>query len=471
MYVTEDRLTAMRLKAHATNSPEYILRQLIDKHDTREMERGVSYYHNENTILDREIFFYDENGQKVVDRDATNHRIPHNWHKLIVDQKVGYLLGKPVVFNAEPDQYADELNAWFDEEFDDKIIEIGKNASNKGVEYLHPYIDEGGQFRFVVIPAEQVIPIYDTDYQEEIVELIRFYTVWVNEEERLRAEWWTKRDVTYFLEDSNGNFMVEQTDGPNPDSHFYYNGKGYGWERVPFIEFRNNEEKYSDLKYYRQLIDVYDLVVSDLANDVTGIQKLIYVLKGYGGTDLNEFMENLKYYRAIKVDGQNGGVDLAQADVPIEAIQKFLDKAEENIFLFGQGVNIKTDKFGASPSGIALKFLFHLLDLKANVMARKFSFAIKSFAWFLTEYLAISGKYKPPKDAVDQVRVTFSKSMLVNDLELVQMALQSKGVISDDTIVANHPWVEDAQAEKERLEQDQGLNLDSFEDEEEDQEG
>ncbi len=34
-----------------------------------------------------------------------------------------------------------------------------------------------------------------------------------------------------------------------------------------------------------------------------------------------------------------------------------------------------------------------------------------------------------------------------NDLELSQIAAQSKGVISDETIVDHHPWVEDPEAE------------------------
>ena len=143
------------------------------------MERGTRYYHNKNDIKSRVMYYYDANGNRQIDHEAINHRIPHNWHKLLVDQKVSYLLGKPVVIDAVPDAYATLLNDWLDEEFDDKLQEIGKNASNKGVEYLHPYINPEGEFKFVIIPAEQCIPIYDTDYQEEIVEFIRFYPVWV----------------------------------------------------------------------------------------------------------------------------------------------------------------------------------------------------------------------------------------------------------------------------------------------------
>ena len=466
MFITEEKLLAMRMREQGS-SMERIIHDLIKDHKTEHMVEGVEYYHNENDILDRKITFYDENGKEQVDLDAINHQVPHNYHKLLVDQKVSYLLGKPLTVSAEPDKFRGLINEYLDEGFDDKIKEIGKNCSNKGVEYLHPYINEQGDFKFVILPAEQVIPIYDTDYQENIVAFIRYYPVYVNDEKRLRAEFWDKETVTYYLQDASGLFQLEdmQEGRSNPDAHYYIDGEGYGWEAVPLIEFRNNEERYPDLKYYKKLIDVYDLVVSDMTNDLVGIQKLIYVLKGYGGQDLNEFMANLRYYRAIKTDGQ-GGVDLLQADIPVDAIDKYLEKAEENIFTFGQGANIKTDKFGQSPSGVALKFIFHLLDQKADTMARKFSFAIKRFVWFLKEYLRITGQYSTPDDAMKSVHVTFNKSMLVNELEKVQIALQSEGLASRETRVANHPWVENEHEELEKIREEEAegpIDLDNVE--------
>ena len=40
--------------------------------------------------------------------------------------------------------------------------------------------------------------------------------------------------------------------------------------------------------------------------------------KGYQGTDSSEFMNNLRYYKLIKVD-EDGGVDKLELHIPIEA--------------------------------------------------------------------------------------------------------------------------------------------------------
>lgn len=426
-----------------------IIKDLINEHDTSKMVEGQRYYNNEADILNRKQYFY-KDGVKVEDRTKPNCRLPHNWHKLLVDQKVSYLVGKPIVFQCERQkEYEDRLNLILGEEWDDTLTELAKNSSNKGAEWLHVYINDDGKFKFIILPAEEIIPIYDTSLQENLEAVLRYYLVNVNGKDRVRVEWWTRETVTFYIEQESGEFELDDTEPKNPGSHYYYNGLGYGWGKVPFIEFPNNQERNSDLKFYKELIDEYDLNVSDLANNLAEVQEVITILKGYEGTDLAEFKENLRYYKAIKVSGEQGsGVDKLELNIPIEAKKELLDRLEENIFLFGQGVNMKTDKFGNSPSGVALKFLYSLLDLKASVMERKFRKSVKRLLWFTTEYINIVDKKKYDNT---EVQVTFRKTMITNDKENVEIAKESKGIISNQTIVANHPWVEDVTEELDRL--------------------
>ncbi|KXG78276.1 phage portal protein [Thermotalea metallivorans] len=446
--ITWAELINQKLINESNINDSNIIRDLINNHDTKEMIEGHRYYHNGNDIRNRKQYYY-KDGYKLEDYTKPNYKIPHNWHKMLVDQKVSYLVGKPVVFQAEDKLYEKKINLLLGEEWDDSLAELAKNSSNKGTEWLHVYINPEGKFKFIIIPAEEIIPIYDTSLQENLEAILRYYPVEVNGKNRIRVEWWTRENVTFYIEDENGVFVLDDTESNNPDSHFYYNDKGYGWGKVPFIEFPNNEERNSDLKYYKELIDNYDLNVSDLANNLSEVQEIITILKGYEGTRLEEFSENLRFYKVIKVSGEPGsGVDKLELNIPIEAKKEMLDRTEENIFLFGQGVNMKTDKFGNNPSGVALKFMYSLLDFKASIMERKFRKAIKRLLWFTTEYINILDRKKYDSATV---QVTFRRTMITNDLEDVQIASQSKGVISDKTIVANHPWVEDVAEELDRI--------------------
>lgn len=465
--ITYNELLKQKLISESNITDSNIIKDLIDEHDTTKMLEGQRYYYNENDILDRKQYYY-KDGVKTEDDTKANNRIPHNWHKLLVDQKVSYLVGQPPVLQTEEGEkeYEDRLNLILGEEWHDNLTELGKNSSNKGTEWLHVYINEEGLFKFIIIPAEEVIPIYDTSLQENLEAVLRYYLVEVNGKERIRVEWWTRETVTFYIQDNDGNFVLDDTEKPNPDYHYYYNDIGYGWTKVPFIEFPNNEERLSDLKFYKELIDLYDKNVADLANNLEEVQEVITILKGYEDTDLSEFKENLRYYKAIKVSGE-GGVDKLELNIPIEAKKELLDRLEENIFLFGQGVNMKTDRFGNSPSGVALKFLYSSLDLKASIMERKFRKSIKRLLWFATEYINIIDKKNYDSTTV---QVTFRKTMITNYKEDVEIARDSQGIISSETIVANHPWVEDVSVELSRLEKEKGeyVDLDDLEEGEED---
>jgi SPP1 family phage portal protein len=464
MYPNSPTETELLLQLIESGSPDItdIIQDYIDTHDTLKMREGVKYYFNKSEIKSRKKYYYDKAGNKIEDQEAINNKIPHGWHKLLVDQKVSYLVGQELTITSEKKEFEVKLNELLGDEFDDVLPELVKSASNKGREWLHPYIDEEGNFDYIVIPAEEVIPIHNNSKRKNIEAVIRYYLL---DDETLKIELWDRDQVTYY-EKVNGQIVLDVSEEVNPAPHFFVGEEGAGWGEVPFIEFANNEEREPDLTFYKELIDAYDKVISGTTDNMEEIQSLVYVLKGYEGTNLAEFMEQLRYYKAIKVS-EDGGVDTEQAEVPMEAVEKFLDRFEGNIFTFGQGVNTNTDKFGNSPSGVALKFLFSLLDMKSNVLERKFTKGLMWLVWYIAEYLRITSQgeydYKTAK-------FTFNKSMLMNEMENAQIAQNSSGIISKKTIVANHPWTTDIEEEMKELEKEaEAYSLPDIEDEDDEE--
>lgn len=444
---TEELNEIIRLNKPMT---EDIVKEMIEAHESAAvMDDGHRYYMGENDIQNRVIYTY-QNDRPVEDKDAKNNKVSSGFHKLLVDQKVAYLAGKPVTVGSKGDdsELLEVVTDTLSDDFEDIIPELIKNVSNKGREWLHPYIDADGIFDYIRIPKEEVIPIYDRSKQKKLLYIIRFYAV---DDTTTKVEMWDKEQVTFY-EIIDGDIFFDVSEDINPASHFYYNGSGYGWGEVPFIEFMNNEERVGDLTFYKGYIDAYDLIVSDTLNTLEDMQSLIYILKGYEGTDLKGFNANLKRFKAIKVSGEDGsGVDTKQSEVPVNAVDSQLDRYTKNIFHFGQGADVSMDKFGNAPSGVALRQLFQLLDMKASVMERKFTKGLKHFAWFLVEYINITEK--KDHDYKD-LTFTFNKSMLTNEAEQIEMGQNSVGNVSKETILENHPWVKDVELEMRRLEEE-----------------
>lgn len=420
----------------AETQEEMIVR-LIRNHE-QNVERisvGQRYYDKNNDIYNQRPKF-DLDGN--VDLNKPDWRINTNYHQNLVDQKVAYLATNPVSYSCENEKILDTIHDVLDNKWDNKLIDVLTAASNKGVDWIQPYINEDGEFKLFRVPAEQAIPIWTDKEQDTLQAFIRIFRL--NDE--TKVEYWTADDVTYYVYE-NGQLINDYYYGANNRQTHFSTGS---WERVPFIPFKNNPEEMSDIWMYKSIIDAIDKRLSDTQNMFDESAELIYVLRGYEGEDLKEFMQGLKYYKAINVDAE-GGVETIQVEVPVTSTKEYLDLMRSNLIEFGQGVDFQTDKFGSAPSGVALKFLYTGLDLKANKLKNKATVAIQELLQFIIDF------YKLKVDVKD-IEITFNFNRTMDDLEQSQIGAQSQ-YLSKETIVRHHPWVDDPQAEIERIEQEQ----------------
>lgn len=420
---------------------EEMIIRLINNHKPKieNIIMGERYYNHDPDILSlpRKL---DNAGN--VDPMKPDWRMYTNYHQNLVDQKVAYTVANPVTFGTEDESALKTIQEVLNHKWDDKLVDILTAASNKGIEWIQPYVDENGDFKTFRVPAEQAIPIWTNKERDTLKAFIRYYRLDGIE----RVEYWTDSDVTYY-EYQDGILIPDYYHGEEHiQSHYYVGNKRVSWGRVPFIPFKNNPQEMSDLFMYKTIIDAMDKRLSDTQNTFDESTELIYILKGYEGQDLDEFMRNLKYYKAINVDGDGSGVDTIQIEVPVQSSKEYLGMLRDYVIEFGQGVDFQQDKFGNSPSGIALKFMYSNLDLKANKLKNKTLTALQELLQYIIDFYKLNIK-------VQDVEITFNFNVMVNELEQSQIGVQSQ-YLSKETVITNHPWVDDPVAELERIEQD-----------------
>ncbi|PTF49662.1 phage portal protein [Staphylococcus chromogenes] len=427
-----------QIKPKYETQEEMIIRLINDhKPKIEDITVGERYYNHDPDVL-RLAPKLDNRGE--IDPLKPDWRMYTNYHQNLVDQKVAYAVANPVTFSSDDDKSLKTIQEVLNHKWDDKLVDILTAASNKGVEWLQPYIDENGEFKTFRVPAEQAIPIWTNKERDTLKAFIRYYRLDGAE----RVEYWTDTDVTYY-EYQDGILIPDYYHGEEHiQSHYYVGNKRVSWGRVPFIPFKNNPQEMSDLFMYKTIIDAMDKRLSDTQNTFDESTELIYILKGYEGQDLDEFMRNLKYYKAINVDGS--GVDTIQIEVPVQSSKEYLGMLRDYVIEFGQGVDFQQDKFGNSPSGIALKFMYSNLDLKANKLKNKTLTALQELLQYIIDFYKLNIK-------VQDVEITFNFNVMVNELEQSQIGVQSQ-YLSKETVVTNHPWVDDPVAELERIEQD-----------------
>lgn len=440
---------------------EEIIKIYIDEFngspERRLMLKGESYYKVENDILNRQMVRY-ENEVPVKDETKTNNRLAHGFLHTLVEDKVNYLLVKPYTLTCDDEQYLKKVEETLGKRFQKRLNQLGTETSNKGIAWLHVYVDAKGQFRVMKIPSEQGIPLWLDNDHEELQAFIRYFDVETYEGKTrkyvTKIEYWTPENVEYYVI-HDGKVMIDAEkyldDENTYEGHFKVDNTPSNWGRVPFVPFKNNDYELPDLQFIKTLIDNYDLTRSDVANLLEDIKNVIFALRGYGGEDLGEFMRDLSYYKAVKLDADEGaGLDKIEPTIDIEAAEKHYQTLKKDIFDFGQGVDKNSDKLGNSPSGIALKFIYSGLDLKCNHLEDSFKGAFEQLIYFVNLYLSITKQ--PVSDK--EITIVFNRDIAINESQAITDCQNSKGVISDRTIVANHPWVEDAEAEMDQIEEE-----------------
>ena len=444
---------------------EFIMETIknFDKSEARvKMLEGEKYYNNGNDINNRVIYRF-EDERPVVDETKPNNKISHGFMKLLVDEKVGYFIGQAPKITSDNLDLENKANGILDDEFIDILHDVCIEASNKGIAWLHPFINEGGKLEFINIPSEQIIPLWRDIKHTKLDGVIRYYFVdeyvGTSLQQTMKVEYWTHNEVKYYV-NVNGTLIedIEVVQDSEHLGHFNVDGQEFGWGEIPYIPFKNNSSELNDLTFVKSIVDEYDKSVSDTANLLDEIQDIVYVLKNYGGTNLSEFMRDLKYYKSIKVD-EDGGVETINSQINIDAVEKHLDRLKKDFYQFGQGVDINTDRFGNSPSGVALEFLYSNLKLKVNNTERKFKSSFKRVFYFVCKYLEIQrqGKYDP-----NDLKVTFIRTIISNIAETIDSINKSVTVISKKTALENHPWVANVNEELERI-KDEEETLGNFE--------
>lgn len=469
MYLYETDVIKQMLHANKALSDSNVLKDIIsnDVASTfkKNMYYGKEYYKSNNCEIMNRNFEYFTNGRNIQDEWRANNKIPNNFLKTLIDQKTNYSFSKEVTINN-----CENITNIFD--INTKLRKLVKESSKKAVGWLHVYINKNGEFNTRIIPAEEVIAIFDSEFEEELIQIIRYYSIYVIEgnlkKQRYKVEIWDSEKVTYYEEDSNGNYLLDMSVNINPVYHWNVNTYSLGtitestnhsWGKVPFIPLWNNDERLTDLNPVKSHIDMFDKVISDFGNNLEDIQDSVIKLVNYGGmTDkLDEFLEYLKKYKVLPLD-TDGNAEYMTIDIPIEARKEMIDILRNCIFEFGQGVDIQKVGDG-NITNVVIRNRYAGLDLKANDFEANCKEFIMQVFWFVNEYLKNNGM---KQDDLKKIEITFNRSLIINNQETVDIAQKSKGIISDKTIVSNHPWVVDAEQELQQLEEEKQANMEMY---------
>ena len=484
MYISDLEILKQKItidgKLNMSEIIKAILKDASDDKKRQYMYVGQRYYDGDHDILQKDFtktwVYENDNGREyktlIENENSSNHHNVHNFHQLLVDQKTSYVVGKPPTVTIEGAEkstalknFEDEVTKYIDETFADTINDYITGTSNKGVEWLHFYITKSGELRYVIIPAQEVIPFYESQYQRELEALIRFYSFYVvkpggETAERKKVEWWTNEAIEYYTEDEDGNFIKTST-APHFWNVTYIDDletdrEPQNWGRIPFIPLRNNSNCTSDLNRIKGLQDAYNLISSTSTNNQIDLVELYWVIQGYGGETAKAIESKLRINKAVNITDPNGEIQAQQVTLSVGERLEWLKMLRKDIYHLGMGMDVDDETFGTAPSGVALDFKYELLEQKADQLIRKLQLALKDFFWFITKY--INDKNGTNYDSA-LVKVTINKNKHTNEAEKINSIMSSRGLVADKLLLEKHPFVDDVNEALKELEEQEANNI------------
>ena len=431
----------------------------------RMMFTGERYYKGDHDILRRKREVIVEGGARMEDKNLPNNKLVDNQFAKLVDQKVNYLLSKPITYESEDKKYNELLAEIFNAKFQRKLRSGGTDAYCGGGSWLYVYIDEKSKLQFQRFAPYEVLPFWKDSDHDELDCAVRVYPVEVYEGRQLKVV----EKVEVFKNDGIERYILKDNklvaDVDTPSENYIKAGENeYNWERIPLVFFRTNAQEIPLIKKVKGLQDALNTMLSDFPNAMeenAGGQSIL-IIKNYDGTDLGEFRRNLATYRAVKVrtqDGADGGLDSLHVEVNAANYETILKLLKKAIVENAMGYDAKDDRMGSNANQMNIKSMYSDIDLAANETEAEYQASFVQLLELVNAYLSATGKgdYKNKP-----VTITFNRDIIMNEAEVISELVKLGVKVSNETLLGQLPFINNVQKELDRVKQEQDANIDMY---------
>lgn len=423
-----------------------------------DMVAGDNYYSGKHAILHKKRTAIGDNGELTVIENLPNNKIVDNQYRKMVIQKANYLVGQPFVFHCENQAYVDAVKPLLlSKKFLKMLKEITKDALNGGIGWIYPHYDEDGVFAIKRFKPYEILPMWKDAEHTVLDAAIRVYEVVAYEgttEKIITKVEVFNPDGVYYFELSNGNLIPEE---PFYQPYFTMTDhegetQGFNWEKIPLIPFKYNAEEVPLITMCKSLQDGLNKIESQWEDQMEeDPRNTIMVLVNYDGQNLGEFRKNLAQYGAVKVrsmDGNHGDVKTLQIEVKAENYEAIIKQFKKSIIENCMGYDAKDDRIGSNANEMNLKSMYSDIELDTNGMETEFQAAFEELLWFINCHLFNTsvGDFEG-----EEWEIIFNRDVMVNESAVINDIKNSIGILSDETLIAQHPWVDDPDTEMERV--------------------
>lgn len=359
-----------------------------------------------------------------------NNKIHNDFTGLIVKSKVGCFAGNPISYSYSETDESEEVTGGKNEvEKAQKALtdflmrntiaahdaEMTKNAAIYGYSGRLIYRKDGFE-RIKITHGYETIILSDTDITEPEYAIYYYKNCDIDGVEYWTVEFYDDRNVSIYNGSSLYSLSLTET-----KEHTFFS--------CPLQGIPNNEECMGDAEPVLTLVDAYNKILSDNANELENFTHAMLLVTILGDEKL--VAEQLKKANAsgtmhITPTGTaqiNEPVKWLTKQVNDTFVQHTLETIRENVHTFSQTPNFADEKFG-SASGIALEHKFNGMREKCTTFKSNVLKAAMYMWKVLAESFEVRGIHFDPLQVVMNIKFNIPQDVK-SEMEVVKMALEA----------------------------------------------
>lgn len=438
------------------------LKRYVSQHQKQlsRLKELKRYYLGDNNIKYRE---------SKADVYAADNRISSDFAKYITIFEQGYMLGKPVEYKNEDtalQSLIDDFSNRANEEYHNILLMTDLSIYGRAYELLaNDKVNDELVTKLYRLNPEQTFVIYDDTYEQGSLMGVNYYSVDYGDSHKKTVYLVYTEDTIYKYIDDNKETKSLHLVGQ--EKH-HFNG-------VPINEFSNNEDRLGAYESVLDNIDAYDLSQSELANFQQDSNDAILVITGnpYTGADENDFLDDGRVnpngrlgvslgFKKAKIivlddnpnpDGANPNAYYLKKEYDATGAEAYKERLVKDILRFTFTPNNNDEHFSGVQSGEAMKYKMMASDNYRAKRERLFKKGLMRRLRLVANIWKIRGSKKTAYEAINQTAIKFTPNLPQNDSDLVTMAKNLYGMVSDQTVfeLLNLVTGVDAEDEMERL--------------------
>lgn len=356
-----------------------------------------------------------------------------NYCKNIVDSYVGYMAAPGHISYRSEQDIEDIMNILRYNDYQTEDADFLINALVYGTAAELMYVDSEGKTRFKQINPAQCFGIYDDSLSGDLIYFVRFYRV--NEwdySDNYNVDVYSNTTVkTYSMVGMNGELVFV-----NETPHYF--------SQCPANIFSLPDEK----NIFDCVITLQDSANELLSGEIDDFSAFCDAYLCLEGVDAdNDDINAMKENRVMLVPAGAKAYYLTKSANDSQ-VENILKRIHDSIYRIAQCPDFSSETFvGGVSSGIAIQYRLTGMENRAAIIEGSMKKALQR----RIEIICGIASLKYGEDVYRDIEIDFVRNIPADETAQINMINSLKGIVSDETLLAQLDFIADPAAEVEKV--------------------